>query len=124
MAENYIGMSRLHFLLLDGHNVKGDYSTWSQELSWLQWMDSDLSALPLEHFTFCNVGLQIPYKDVRTLILSNCIALKELPKDIGKLLSFNELNLLEFKNIIRLHVSTKGTQTHGSIRLCQVGVFT
>jgi hypothetical protein len=47
VAENYIGMNRLHFLLLDGDNVKGDFSTWSQELSWLQWMDSNLSALPL-----------------------------------------------------------------------------
>jgi hypothetical protein len=48
VAENYIGMSRLHFLLLDGDNVKGDFSTWSRELSWLQWMDSNLSTLPLE----------------------------------------------------------------------------
>ncbi len=48
MAENYIGMSRLHFLLLDGDNVKGDFSTWSRELTWLQWMDSDFLALPLE----------------------------------------------------------------------------
>jgi len=47
VAENYIGMSRLHFLLLDGDNVKGDFSTWSQELSWLQWTNSDLLALPL-----------------------------------------------------------------------------
>jgi hypothetical protein len=48
VAENYIGMNRLHFLLLDGDNVKGDFSTWSRELIWLQWMYSDLSALPLE----------------------------------------------------------------------------
>jgi hypothetical protein len=48
VVENYIGMSRLHFLLLDGDNVKGDFSTWSRELSWLQWMDLDLSALRLE----------------------------------------------------------------------------
>jgi hypothetical protein len=48
VAENYIGMNRLHFLLLDGDNVKGDFSTWSQELNWLQWTNSDLSALPLE----------------------------------------------------------------------------
>ncbi len=48
MAENYIGMTRLHFLLLDGDNVKGDFSTWSRELSWLQWKNSDISALPLE----------------------------------------------------------------------------
>jgi hypothetical protein len=48
VAENYIGMSRLHFLLLDGDNVKGDFSTWSRELIWLQWMNSDLSTLPLE----------------------------------------------------------------------------
>jgi len=48
VAENYIGMTRLHFLLLDGDNVKGDFSTWSRELNWLQWMDSNLLALPLE----------------------------------------------------------------------------
>jgi hypothetical protein len=39
-------MRRLHFLLLDGVNVKGDFSNWSQELSWLQWINSDLSVLP------------------------------------------------------------------------------
>jgi hypothetical protein len=48
VAENYVGMNRLHFLLLDGDNVKGDFSTWSRELSWLQWRNSDLSTLPLE----------------------------------------------------------------------------
>ncbi len=48
MVGNYIGMSTLHFLLLDGDNVKGDFSTWSQELTWLQWINSDLSALPSE----------------------------------------------------------------------------
>jgi len=48
VAENYVGMNKLHFLLLDGDNVKGDFSTWSRELSWLQWRNSDLSTLPLE----------------------------------------------------------------------------
>jgi hypothetical protein len=46
VAENYEGMKRLHFLLLDGVNVKGDFSNWSQELSWLQWINSDLSIVP------------------------------------------------------------------------------
>jgi nucleoside-triphosphatase THEP1 len=46
VAENYEGMRRLHFLLLDGVNVKGDFSNWSRELSWLQWINSDLLALP------------------------------------------------------------------------------
>jgi hypothetical protein len=46
MAENYEGMKRLHFLLLKGVNVEGDFSNWSQELSWLQWINSDLSTLP------------------------------------------------------------------------------
>jgi len=41
-------MDKLHFLLLDGDNVTGDFSTWSRELIWLQWMNSDLSKLPLE----------------------------------------------------------------------------
>jgi hypothetical protein len=48
VAENYIGMNSLHFLLLDGDNVKGDFSKWSQELNWLQWINSDHSSLPLE----------------------------------------------------------------------------
>ncbi len=48
MAENYIGMNRLHFLLLDSDNVKGDFSTWSRGLRWLQWTNSDISTLPLE----------------------------------------------------------------------------
>jgi hypothetical protein len=48
VAKNYEGMKRLHFLLLDGVNVKGDFSNWSQELSWLQWINLDLLALPLE----------------------------------------------------------------------------
>ncbi|CAK9257205.1 unnamed protein product [Sphagnum jensenii] len=109
VAENYIGMSKLHFLLLDGDNVKGDFSTWSRELRWLQWMNSDLSTLPLEldlrklavlDLT-CNKELmqiwpndhEIIYKGLRTLILSSCEALVELPKDIGKLLKLIELNL-------------------------------
>jgi hypothetical protein len=58
-------MSRLHFLLLDGDNVKGDFSTWSRELSWLQWMDSDLSTLPLE-------------LDLRKLAVLDLISNKEL----------------------------------------------
>ncbi|CAK9859650.1 unnamed protein product, partial [Sphagnum jensenii] len=109
VAENYIGMSKLHFLLLDGDNVKGDFSTWSRELSWLQWMNSDLSAVPLEldlrklavlDLTSNKELMQIwpndheiIYKDLRTLILSSCKALTELPKDIGKLLKLIELNL-------------------------------
>jgi hypothetical protein len=40
----------------------------------------------MKTFYFSNVGLQIIYKNLQTLILSNCKALKELPNDIGKLL--------------------------------------
>jgi hypothetical protein len=48
VAENYEGMRILQFLLLDGVNVEGDFSNWSGELSWLQWINSDLLALPSE----------------------------------------------------------------------------
>jgi hypothetical protein len=48
VPENYESMRRLHFLLLDGVNVKGDFSNWSRELNWLQWINSDLLALPSE----------------------------------------------------------------------------
>jgi hypothetical protein len=46
VAKNYEGMRRLYFLLLKGVNVTGDFSNWSRELKWLQWINSDLSALP------------------------------------------------------------------------------
>ncbi|CAM6072457.1 unnamed protein product, partial [Sphagnum tenellum] len=114
-AENYISMRKLHFLLLDGHNVKGDISTCSRELNWLQWMHSDLSTLPLElnlpKLAVLDLSsnmelkqilpneIEITFKDLRTLILSNCKALKELPKDIGKLLKLNELNLTLCSNL-------------------------
>ncbi|CAK9862448.1 unnamed protein product [Sphagnum jensenii] len=107
VAENYIGMSRLHFLLLDGDNVKGNFSTWSRELSWIQWTNSDILKLPSqldlpklavldltsnkELMQIWPNDLEITFKDLRTLILSDCKALKELPKDIGKLLRLNEL---------------------------------
>ncbi len=80
MAENYIGMSRLHFLLLDGDNVKGDFSTWSKELSWLQWINSDLSALPsklnLQKLAVLNLTsnkelMQIWPNDLEVIILLN-----------------------------------------------------
>jgi hypothetical protein len=65
VVENYIGMNRLHFLLLDGDNVKGDFSTWSRKLSWLQWTNSDISTLPLE-------------LDLRKLAVLNLTSNKEL----------------------------------------------
>ncbi|CAM6077767.1 unnamed protein product, partial [Sphagnum tenellum] len=108
VAENYRGMSRLHFLLLDGVNVKGDFSDWSRELIWLQWINSDLTTLPselhLRNLAVLNLTSnkklmhiwpndEIIFKDLRTLILSHCGALKALPEDIGKLLKLTELNL-------------------------------
>ncbi|KAH8942600.1 hypothetical protein BDL97_13G001300 [Sphagnum fallax] len=109
VAENYRGMSRLRFLLLDGDNVKGDFSDWSRELRWLRWINSDLKTLPSEvHLPNLAVldltsnkklmqiwpnDPEIIFKDLRTLILSDCGALKELPEDIGKLLKLTELNL-------------------------------
>jgi hypothetical protein len=70
-------MSTLHFLLLDGDNVKGDFSTWSQELTWLQWINSNLSALPSE-------------LDLRNLAVLDLISNKELmqiwPNDLEVLI--------------------------------------
>jgi hypothetical protein len=39
-------MSELHFLILDHCQVKGDFSTWSKELRWLQWWSLPSSELP------------------------------------------------------------------------------
>ncbi|CAM6017563.1 unnamed protein product, partial [Sphagnum balticum] len=104
VAENYIGMNRLHFLLLDGDNVKGDFSTWSQELLWLQWTNSDISALPLEldlrklavlNLTSNKELMQIWSNDLETFRLSGCHKLENLPTEFGKLQSLVELNLHE-----------------------------
>jgi hypothetical protein len=86
MAENYIGMTRLHFLLLDGDNVKGDFSTWSQELNWLQWIDSNLSTLPLElnlrklavlDLTSNKELIQIWPNDLEVLFFSICMGMHQ-----------------------------------------------
>ncbi|CAM6061252.1 unnamed protein product [Sphagnum tenellum] len=45
-AETYTRMSELHFLILDHCQVKGNFSTWSEELRWLQWWSLPLSELP------------------------------------------------------------------------------
>ncbi|KAH9558824.1 hypothetical protein CY35_06G028000 [Sphagnum magellanicum] len=111
VAENYTSMNQLHFLLLDGCDVKGDFSTWSLELSWLQWRSLPLSALPLKldllklavldltdsksltRIWPSNSELEFPCKELQTLIIENCGALEELPQNFGKLSRLKDLNM-------------------------------
>ncbi|CAN5971991.1 unnamed protein product, partial [Sphagnum jensenii] len=107
VAENYTSMKKLHFLLLDACDVKGDFSTWSLELSWLQWRSSPLSALPLKLDLLKLAVLDLTdsksltrispsdseLEELQTLILENCCALEELPQNFGKLSRLKDLNM-------------------------------
>ncbi|CAN5970163.1 unnamed protein product [Sphagnum jensenii] len=98
-AETYTRMSELHFLILDHCQVKGDFSTWSKELRWLQWWSLPLSELP-PTLSLLNLSVldltgskSFPCKELRMLILKDCTALKELPQTIGKLSRLKNLDV-------------------------------
>ena len=50
--EHFIGvkmlakMSNLHFLVLDGHHLEGDFENIPKELRWLQWRHIPMTYLP------------------------------------------------------------------------------
>ncbi|CAK9225230.1 unnamed protein product [Sphagnum troendelagicum] len=98
-AETYTRMSELHFLILDHCQVKGDFSTWSKELRWLQWWSMPLSELP-PTLSLLNLSVldftgskSFPCKELRMLILKDCTALQELPQTIGKLSRLKNLDV-------------------------------
>ncbi|CAM6023512.1 unnamed protein product [Sphagnum balticum] len=118
VAENYEGMRRLHFLLLDGVNMKGDFSNWSRELSWLQWINSDLSTLPSE-LKLQNLAVldltsnkeltqiwpnDLEIKELKHLDLCNCVQLKCLPDSIVNLSQLKTLQLGECRKLKNLPV--------------------
>jgi hypothetical protein len=45
-AEHYAQLVGLRCLLLDGYEVDGDFSGWSEELRWLQWKHCPHEELP------------------------------------------------------------------------------
>lgn len=45
-AENFAKMPNLHFLILDGCNISGNFGVISKELRWLQWKYMPLKNLP------------------------------------------------------------------------------
>ncbi|CAK9224463.1 unnamed protein product [Sphagnum troendelagicum] len=110
-AETYTRMSELHFLILDHCQVKGDFSTWSKELRWLQWWSLPLSELPptlsllnlsvldltgsksVTRISPKNSNDEFPCKELRMLILKDCTALEELPQTIGKLSRLKNLDV-------------------------------
>ncbi|CAK9875577.1 unnamed protein product [Sphagnum jensenii] len=98
-AETYTRMSELHFLILDHCQVKGDFSTWSKELRWLQWCSLPLLELP-PTLSLLNLSVldltgskSFPCKELRMLILKDCTALEELPQTIGKLSRLKNLDV-------------------------------
>ncbi|CAK9868212.1 unnamed protein product [Sphagnum jensenii] len=98
-AEKYTRMSELHFLILDHCQLKGDFSTWSQELRWLQWWSLPLSELP-PTLSLLNLSVldltgskSFLCTELRMLIIKDCIALEELPQTIGKLSRLKNLDV-------------------------------
>ncbi|KAH9533919.1 hypothetical protein CY35_18G078000 [Sphagnum magellanicum] len=110
-AETYTRMSELHFLILDHCQVKGDFSTWSEELRRLQWWSLPLSELPptrgllnlsvmdltssrtVTRISPKNSNDEFLCKELRMLILKDCTALEELPQTIGKLSRLKNLDV-------------------------------
>ncbi|CAK9224471.1 unnamed protein product [Sphagnum troendelagicum] len=110
-AETYTRMSELHFLILDHCQVKGDFSTWSKELRWLQWWSLPLSELPptlsllnlsvldltgsksVTRISPKNSNDEFPCKELRMLVLKDCTTLEELPQTIGKLSRLKNLDV-------------------------------
>ncbi|KAG0564042.1 hypothetical protein KC19_8G078500 [Ceratodon purpureus] len=45
-AEHYAKLAELRYLLLDGYKVNGDFSSWSEDLRWLQWRYCPQEELP------------------------------------------------------------------------------
>ncbi|CAK9212080.1 unnamed protein product [Sphagnum troendelagicum] len=98
-AETYTRMSELHFLILDHCQVKGDFSTWSEELRWLQWWSLPLSELP-PTLSLLNLSVldltgskSFLCKELQMLVLKDCTALEELPQTIGKLSRLKNLDV-------------------------------
>ncbi|KAH8942659.1 hypothetical protein BDL97_13G004500 [Sphagnum fallax] len=119
VAENYIGMRRLHFLLLDGDNVKGNFSTWSRELRWIQWTNSDILKLPsqldLPKLAVLDLTSNKELMQIWPNDLEGCEKFEELPMEFGKLQSLVELDLS--------HCSQLGCLPDSIVNLSQLKTF-
>jgi hypothetical protein len=66
-------MEELHLLILDGCRVlvPDGFSSWPQELRWLQWRSCCFSTLPSHLQLPCLVVLDLSYSDRLTLLWEN-----------------------------------------------------
>ncbi|KAG0615516.1 hypothetical protein M758_5G047700 [Ceratodon purpureus] len=119
-AENFAKMPNLHFLILDGCDISGNFGVISKELRWLQWKYMPLKNLPplldLSNLTSLDFSQSIELADMWAesnpaleacpnllkLNLSDCTSLTTLPDSIGSLSRLQVLELFRCGNLQRL----------------------
>ncbi|KAG0606661.1 hypothetical protein M758_9G158500 [Ceratodon purpureus] len=111
-AKAFAKMKELRYLLLDGCSINGNFSTWSEDLRWLQWRYCSHGVLPsdlkLPHLSVLNINNssnlthvwdedleECPYQRLQILLLNNCIKLNNLPPTSCKL---KKLKVLEVRS--------------------------
>ncbi|KAG0607725.1 hypothetical protein M758_8G049800 [Ceratodon purpureus] len=128
-CESFGKMTNLHYLILDGCDVNGNFETFSKELRWLRWRNMPLVHLP-QMFDFMNlVSLDFSQSpclasmwtesnsategcpNLLNLDMTNCTSIKTLPDSIGQLSRLQLLDLDGCRNLQKLP-STIGQLTH------------
>lgn len=100
-AEVYGRMKELQYLFLDGCPVNGDFSSWSEELKWLQWKYFPHGQLPL--------SLDLPSLAVLDLSNSKCLTqvwVRDLEQEV-RLLYF-----LKYEGEMVALLYGRGAKTH------------
>ncbi|KAG0563881.1 hypothetical protein KC19_8G066900 [Ceratodon purpureus] len=119
-CESFAKMTNLHYLILDGCDVNGNFDKVSKELRWLQWRNMPSKHLPPK-FNFLNlVSLDFSHSsglasiwtesnsategcpNLLNLYMRGCTSITTLPDCIGQLTRLQVLDLLGCKNLQKL----------------------
>ncbi|KAG0563685.1 hypothetical protein KC19_8G051300 [Ceratodon purpureus] len=119
-CASFANMTNLHYLILDGCDVSGNFDNVSRELRWLQWRNMPLIHLP-QMFDFLNlVSLDFAESpclasiwtksnsategcpNLLNLNMTNCTSLITLPDSIGQLSRLQLLDLDGCRNLQKL----------------------
>ncbi|KAG0601411.1 hypothetical protein M758_11G108300 [Ceratodon purpureus] len=119
-CESFAKMTNLHYLILDGCDVSGNFDNVSKELRWLQWRNMPLKHVP-RMWNFLNLvaldfsnspGLASIWSEsdsategcpnLLNLNMQNCTSIITLPNSIGQLSRLQVLDLYGCQNLKRL----------------------
>ncbi|KAG0557244.1 hypothetical protein KC19_11G113000 [Ceratodon purpureus] len=119
-CESFAKMTNLHYLILDGCDVSGNFDMVSKELRWLQWRNMPLKHVP-RMWNFLNLvaldfsnspGLASIWTESNSategcpnllnLNMTNCTSIITLPDSIGQLSRLQVLDLSRCRNLQRL----------------------